>query len=1087
MKKAILIDLEKEHFNRIADFILPLYKKEPLNFLFIGPSGDYVKQVAENIARKIDKTLNRDAFRVINQYIVELFKKYEPSSLFIDREFLKAYIAKELEDLIELEKNNIEFKNYLKTLSKSKQSIEYLLEIFEKKWEISRISDKEIIKKNELYSEIDKDIESDDSLLKLYKHLEEKLEDILNAKFDNSKIENKNYDQISVYKWFYEEFSKIENKLGNTLVIGGFFDLPPILMNVLRTLFDMFDNVYFLAWNPVNDESFDSLNKILLFLKDNGFIFNSKIGDLKNIFSETNFFKSQFKNNILEIENIAKEIKRKIIYENYEPQDFGIIVSDSQTANSFAEFFDELNVPYRLKNDIPLSESLVVSKLLLPLKTKYSGYEINDLIALIETGYGGERTLSIDEIENILKNLNLFYDFPKSTLNSRRNKWLETIEIRINEINNELNSSDEKERLEKQLEELEEVHSLFKSLFDLLEEIDKNDFELSYYRNLLNKWIDKGIINFKNIEKVESELNALYKFQELLLKTERNLEKLVTGNIKLSKFYNILSSLIETEKYRISERYSNTVEIFSLNDSRFIHKKYKIFVSFTDNNYPSIGVNPLLSYITENNNYSKISELQFRENLYISMIFADNVIFTYPKATLSGEEILASPYEKDFEKIFKIHEYNFFSKSEEIIPETSDEIYSFDQAALYFTYNKLDSEIDEINEIIKEVNELNNKKNNNKWILNDKYDIGEISHNKISTYVDCPFKYYLSYIAKIKTNKDFSVFYVGNLKHKIMKKLFDKYPNYNEIKSKLQNMDELYDEIKNIAYDVWDNSGIEELKTYKIVKEIEIEEISVEVLNVIEKLIISYIYFGSSRGKNKEEKTILYDKVLKSEYSIFGEYNNHTLFSRIDRIDILNEDLRLEYNKKNELKPLNKIEKTSYSIIDYKNKNSFQSEQLFFYYLILLNNKEWREKIKNHSVFLNFLPMSEINGKYKSLQWIKIENESIYIKYPGNSTSYEQISLREFEIWFNDIINSIRNSEFLPAFIEEAKNLKLRFLDYLKDKGYNVQNSNEKYYSCIVGNGNYCEYHKLCSLLLWSGNYSLSNRGHITNSNRGGK
>jgi ATP-dependent helicase/nuclease subunit B len=1079
MKKGIIIDINKNHFNKISDFIIPLYKKDPLNFVFLGPSGDYVKQVAENVARKIDKTLNRDAFRVINQYTVELFKKYEPSSLFIDREFLKAYIAKELEDLIELEKNNIEFKNYLKTLSKSKQSIEYLLEIFEKKWEISRVNSIEIIETNELYSEIDKDIESDDKLLRLYRHLENKLEDVLNQKFDNSKTENKNYDQINVYKWFYEEFPKIKNKLGNTLVIGGFFDLPPILMNVLRTLFYMFENVYFFAWNTVNDESFDSLKKILYFLKDNGFNFNNNnTNDLKNIFSKTNFFKSQFKNNILEIENIAKEVKRKIIYEKYEPQDFGIIVPDNQIANSFAEFFEELKVPYRLKNDIPLSESLVVSKLLLPLKTKYSGYEINDLIALIETGYGGDRNLSIDEIENILKTLNLFYDFPKSTLNNRRNKWLKTIENRMNEINNELNSSDEKERLEKQFEELKEVHLLFKSLFELLEEIDKNDFELSYYRNLLNKWIDKGIINFDNIEKVESELNALYKFQELLLKTERNLEKLVTGNIKLSKFYNILSSLIETEKYRISERYSNTVEIFTLNDSRFVYKKYKIFVSFTDNNYPSIGINPLLSYITESNNYSKISELQFRENLYISMIFADNVIFTYPKATLSGEEILSSPYEKDFEKIFNIQEYEFFSKSEEIIPEHIDGIYSFDQAALYFTYNKLNSEIEEINSIIEEVNELNDKRVKNKWELKNSYDIGEISHNKISTYVDCPFKYYLNYIARIKTNKDFSVFYVGNLKHKIMKELFEKYPSYNEIKSKLQNVDELYNEIKSIAYEVWDSSGVEELKSYKIVKEIEIEEIAIELVNVIETLITSYIYFGSSRSKNKEEKTIVYDKVLKNEYTISGEYNDHSLFSRIDRIDILNEDISFEYNK-NELKPSNKIEKQSYSIIDYKNKNSFQSEQLFFYYLILLKNKDWEEKIKNNSIFLSFLPMSEINGKYKSLQWVKIENESIYIKYPGNSTSYEQISIKEFEIWFNDIIKAIKNAEFFPAFINTNDKLKFRFLDYLKNKGYNVQNSNEKYYSCILGNGIYCEYEKLCSLLLWSGDYTLINRSHI--------
>ncbi|OQY08869.1 MAG: hypothetical protein B6I29_04615 [Marinitoga sp. 4572_148] len=293
---------------------------------------------------------------------------------------------------------------------------------------------------------------------------------------------------------------------------------------------------------------------------------------LLRLFKDISIQKTVFKNTVLEIENIAKEIKRKIIYENYQPQDFGIVVPDTQTANAFAEFFDELNVPYRLKNDIPLSESVIVSKLLLPLKAKYSGYEVEDLLALIEAGYGGERSLAIDEIESLLKALNLYYDYPKATLKSRKDKWLNTISKHLDEIKAELNASDEKERLEQQEKQFNELLELMETLFKLLEKIDKNDFELTYYRELLNDWINNGIINIKNIEKVESELNALYKFHELLLTLERNLSRLIEGEIKLSKFYNILSSLIETEKFRISERYSNTIEIFTLNGNIYISK-----------------------------------------------------------------------------------------------------------------------------------------------------------------------------------------------------------------------------------------------------------------------------------------------------------------------------------------------------------------------------------------------------------------------------------------------------------------------------------------------------------------------------------
>ncbi|SHF09346.1 PD-(D/E)XK nuclease superfamily protein [Marinitoga hydrogenitolerans DSM 16785] len=1084
MKKAKIIDLNKNHFDEIADFILPLYEKDPMEFLYIGPSGDYVKQIAEAVTRKTNKTLNRDAFRVINQYIVELFKKHEPSSLFIDRDFLKAYIANELEDLIEKEKNNIQFEKYLKTLSKSKFSIEYLLEIFEKKWEISRISDKGILESNELYMEMDKDIESDDNLFKLYKHLEEKLEDILNTKFDNSKSINKNYDQISIYKWFYEEFEG--KKLGKTLIIGGFFDLPPILINVLNKLFSLFDNVYFLAWSLNDDDSFDSLKKIYNFLRNNDFDIEEKKIPLKKLFKDTVFFKAEFKNNILEIENIAKEIKRKILYENYVPKDFGIVVPDFQTANSLADFFEEIKVPYRLKNDISLSESLVVNKLLLPLKVKYSGYEVDDLLALIETGYAGERTLSIDEIEELLKSLNLYYDYPKSSLKSRKEKWIKRIEEKLNEVKKELLSSDEKERLEKSKKELDELKNIFFNLFDLLGKLDKKELELSYYRNLLNNWINEKVIDISNIEKVESELNALYKFQEVLLKTEKNLEKLISGNISLSKYYNILSSLIETEKYRISEKYSNTVEIFTLNDSRFIHKKFKIFISFSDNNYPSIGINPLLSYITKNDYYSKISELQFRENMYISMLFADNVIITYPKATISGEEISISPYENDLKKLFEIKEYTFFSKSEEIIPINTNEIYSLEQAVLYYTYNNLNSNMEEINNIINQINELKISKKIFSWNLGESIKLKNISHNKISTYVDCPFKYYLKYIAEIKTNKDFSIFYVGNLKHKIMKKLFDKYSTYNSIKSLVDNKDELYNEIKRIANEEWDKSGVEELRTYKIIKEIEIEVISNELSNVVDTLISLYIFFGSPRSKNKEALSLKYQKIIESEYSIKGEYNKYNLISRIDRIDEMNENLNFELKEKKkknifELKPSKKEERKSYSIIDYKNKTSFQTEQLLFYYLTLLNNKDiWKEKVANNPVFLSFLPMSKENDKYKSLKWIKIENNFVYIKYPGNSNAYEKIDFKEFEKWLDNIINSIKNTNFIPAFSNKKELLKYRFLDELSIKGYSVQNSNEKYYSCKIGNEGKCEFYRFCSLFQWLENITLKERKHLT-------
>jgi len=293
---------------------------------------------------------------------------------------------------------------------------------------------------------------------------------------------------------------------------------------------------------------------------------------------------------------------------------------------------------------------------------------------------------------------------------------------------------------------------------------------------------------------------------------------------------------------------------------------------------------------------------------------------------------------------------------------------------------------------------------------------------------------------------------------------------YNNLKSDIEEINDVITEIEDLR-----------------IKEIEIEDVSSEMVNVVKKLVKSYIFFGSSNMKKElDKKTILYNSVLESEYSVSGKYKDYNLFARIDRIDILEEDVMFDIDKrKNELKPAEKFEKTALSIIDYKNSRSFQSEQLLFYYYILLSNPDWEKKMEEKSIFLSFLPMKEKDiGKKDALKWFKIENNHVYIKYAGNSNSYNQISLKEFERWFDEVINAIKNAEFYPVFIDDGSKLKLRFLDYLKMKEYSVQNSAEKYYTCGGGynpNGkdNKCEYYRLCSILGWGKYINLKNREYL--------
>lgn len=1092
MKTAKIMKINEKHFDYITNEIKEKYEKDPFEFLFIGSSGFYVKQIADELSKKTNKTLNRDAFRVINQYITELLLNYEPNSTYIDRDFLKVYIENEIGNLVKQFKNDDdEFSSYLQVISKSQKSTEYILNIFEKKWEISRVEqnqpqNEDILKYSELYRNIDDSIDPESNLIKLYKKIEKSLEDFLNQKFDNSKTFQKNFDPISVYKWFYNEFPEIlkserKEKLGKTLIISGFFDMTPIMAKVLKCLFSLFDDVYFYIWEDVMDRGFNSLTSVYEFLKDSDFEIKHNYMGINKLFKEKNISIYQTSDSISEMENISKEIKKKILYENLSPSDFAIITPDNSSANMFADYLNEIKVPYRFKNDIPLSQSRIVIKLLQPLKTVVRGYEVEDMMAMIETGYAGDSELTMEEIESYLRHLDLLYSEVKTSFAQRKASWFNALKEEKNKILSNYKQTEEKERYEKTLNELNSLEIVFNNLFDILKQVkdsDKNKegFLINTYRQLIKDWIDKDIINLnifsddelnKN-QSIISEYNALNYFEQFLLKTEESLEKILKKNkkkrIKLDEYFRIISDLTEIETYRDSERYHNTVEIMNLNDSRFIHKKYKYYINFSEDFYPLITINPFLSSMLDNGTkLAKTNEKVQRRNLLISMAFAENIIFSYPISTLGGKTILPSMYEKEFIKLFKITPKKLYSEKRQVLPQNADEIYSFNEALLYYLINDIKTNDDDLKNSKENIKEIKNHIKNTLWNSRNSISIKNISHNKISSYIDCPFKFYMSYIAGIKGDIDFSIFATGNLKHKIMEKLFKKYPDFSQMREKYFNEDELLEEIKKIANQEWDDTINKGLEKYEAIKVVEIEKISEELLVSIGHILNKYIEIRKNMELN-------YDKVIKTELRVdtdinIGKYKNINLTTRIDRLDITSGDYSyIGFEGKDSF--LDELKQGTYSILDYKNGSSFQSEQLLIYYIGLIHSEEWKNKI-NDNIYLKFQPLTiKDNGPTKNMQnkFIKIQKNLAIIKQKGNSKNFIGFGLYEFYDWLEKTIDSISNSDFTP--IAQRDRIHKRFLEEMQEK-YNTY-SNETYYECDK-----CQYKKICSIMQYLDNFKI--------------
>ncbi|MGM0641567.1 MAG: PD-(D/E)XK nuclease family protein [Thermotogota bacterium] len=1062
MKNVKIFPLNQHHFEEVTNLIIPEYEKDPFNFLFIGPSGFYVKQVADLVAKKLGRTINRDAFRVINQYITELLINNEPDSVVLERDFLKVYIKKEIEDLIEKEKKDSEFSSYLKIISKSQKSTDYILDIFEKEWEITRLQNTESLKYSENFEEFHNSFDEDSNLYKLYKNLQGSLEDILNNKFDDSVTTEKNYDPTSVYKWFVENYH-IEKK-GKKLIISGFFDLTPLTSNVLNKLFDMFETVDFYIFQKLNDRSFFSLNGVYNYLLDNEFEVSTKADKLKEAFDNKVFNIIKMSDNMDEIQKIAGMIKKYLINEDFSPEDIGVVIPDDSYGAIFADYFEEIRVPYRFKQDIPLSDSQIVNILLQPLKTVVRGYEVEDLLAMVETGFGGDSPLTMEQIEGYLRHLNLIYSSGKSSLNARKKEWMKEIEIFEKELKINLNKSDEKERIEKQIDEIDKLKTLFLNLFDILKDVLKNrkSFTVSSYRKLLEKWFKEDILKMKRLEEyldnmyenkmIHSEINALKSFESMLLKTEKSLEKMLRKekNIKIEKFYKIISELTQIETYRNSERYSNTVEIMNLSDSRFVYKKKKFFTGFTEDNYPKISNNPFLNSITnESGNIMRLAEKGFRRNLIISMIFSDEIIMTNPVATLSGQQILASPYEKEFIKLFNITPEKMYKNRREIIKQNPDEIFSYNEAILYYVLNKIEISDETFKKAKLDIETISKHKENNQWISNEKTYVNYLSHNRTSTYVDCPFKYYLSNIAKVSGEKDFTIFAEGNLKHKIMEKLFTKYPDYSKMKELDLETEKLKQEIKTIAHEVWDDTVYDEISRFEAVKTVEIEKIAEELLTAIQSHLEEYI-------KIRKNMELNYSQVVKTEEVLqekldFIKHKDLNFNTRIDRIDLLNGNYEYRLDEFDDIMSGN-----AYSIIDYKNKYNIQSEQLFLYYLTLKQNEEWKNKLEKSSIYLKFMPLSETKTKVGD-KFIKIQNETVILKKPGNSKQYVNFHISEFYKWMDKLLDHIENSYFVPIAKKERK--VRRFIEEMKDI-YECRDTGEKYYDC-----DFCDFRNLCTTL----------------------
>uniref|UniRef100_A0A7C4W2K1 PD-(D/E)XK nuclease family protein n=1 Tax=Fervidobacterium thailandense TaxID=1008305 RepID=A0A7C4W2K1_9BACT len=1081
VRRAYVVPIDGSHFDLVAYQAQQLYEKNPLDFLFIGPTGFYTRQIAERVAQNIGKSLNRNAFLVINQYITELLLRCNYDAEVLDRDFYTIYISRIIDELYENARRNEESYGserllLLKTLSKSNTIVQYIVEIFEKLWELELYGERR--QTSEQYALVECLMNEESTFAQIIREVLAKMKEA--AQQLRSKTV---YDPVSIYNWYIENAKHVEQPR-KYLVLSGFFDIPPLVQKALRELIKKSEEVFFFVWQKVLDSAFEPLEEIYRFLDENGFEFdytlcNKKYATTKQLLETKKIIRVDTENTYFEYQYLVKEVKRLLI-EGTEPEDIGVVVPNSIIAQRVMEEFDEAKIPFRYSGQISLIDSQIVKILLQPLVTIENNYRSEDLLALIESPLVPERSLSMDEIEQFFKEYNYFsVSLTPSEMRDKDKRYqayfekldadIEFLRTKLTEVTaEELDEDEEIDVLSlrsERLEKLENFKLVMESVFRILDEIHEKRKEgadfFEWYRGFIKSAISKFSHAFDAVNSLKTtatfrsfwnEMNAFVKFIEVLNKLEMYVRKLKESEIvkelkSWDKIFKIFQVLLSTSGYRETFKSANVVDIVDLSTARFVYKKYKFFVEFTDDYYPSISkINPLI--FRTGNERSKIYdtlESTERRSTLLAIIFSKQAKLIFPRATSTGEEIVASKYITEFAN-------------------------SLEEAV--FTENDIFKELDY------EIRKLRTSVEQNVSLKPSDFIVGstniyEFSHSKISEYLSCPLKFYYSSVVGISRPakfSDLSRINRGLVVHRVLKKMFDGRVLFEVLEDDVRRFtQEAYDSV--YSQGIWKYSIPREMTVKEIVKEL------VPLLNLIYKdkiiLRLGYKSLSPANVESTESGVLSSERVIALEKEFRKVIGNYTILARVDRIDRLQNN----YSALDEKTP---VDRPAYAIIDYKSsensiKNAFVEQLLLYDYVISHQNQISEVSQENVAdYYLIFLATKPSNGRY-AYEYVKSEIGELksYVfkvkrkrEKAGKNAERKFVPIAEFENWLIKVLENIsQKGDFVPIFLDYRSRSFISEISADLQDGYeiDVPAGSKRTQKCRKYMGR-CSYEPLCSM-----------------------
>ncbi|MGB4262009.1 MAG: PD-(D/E)XK nuclease family protein [Fervidobacterium sp.] len=1105
-KKAFVVPLDTSHFETVARAIERYYLENPLDFLFIGPTGFYTRQVADLVARNIKKTLNRDAFRVVNQYITEMLKFHNYDAEVLDRDFYTIYIKYLIDQKYDSYKPSAPAGDVklviLRTLSKSNTIISYIVDIFEKLWELELYGDTSDLMISGQYALIknilSEDVGQEDIFTGIIREILTEMNNVA-GQLRSTNV----YDPMSVYRWYVENAANVEQSR-KYVIFSGFFDLPPLMQKSFKSLINKSENAIFFVWQKVDDPAFNQLDDVYRFLIDNGFTLDYSLcqkreASFEEVLKGRNISKVDVQNQHAQYSYLIKAVKQ-LILSGESPDNIAIIAPNLTIASRVMEELDDALIPYRSSGKYQLVESQIVKILLQPMQAVEDDFSSEDLLAIIESPLVPERSLTMDEVEDFFRRYGYFsikvnQTHMKDKL-TRSQLFLEQLVKDIDDLEHkkaeELMEDDVYLSSIEQLEKLKSFKTIMEQLFAILDDIIESRAKKVSFFDWYRNFVKKAVQNFKGIfelgsqdqgqksqkfsknsivsKSIGKELNAFTRFVQVLNDLQLYVEKIEQASGKeiknWSNLFKMFLVLLNSSGYRETFRSASVVDIMDVSTARFVSKKYKFFIEFTDDFYPSIDkINPLLYRTSKEKSriYDLLEETE-RRAIVLSMVFSDRAELIVPRASTIGDSLVPSKYLVEF------------VRGEPIEYETSaGDIFKLIDYEIY----KLTFE------------ERKRVQMNEADYIVGKTGITEFSHSRISDYLKCPLYYYFAdYVGIRKPLDSIARFNIskGLIVHRVLKAFFDNTIPFALDEKEILNM-------LRKEYASFFNDGIYK---YKIPREIYIQERFKEIEPFLSNFIQSkqLIKLGQksitmSQSEQSEDKKVkkgsdkkpsLYsDETMCTEMDFRMKFKDYSLTARVDRIDRLRNNYALSEGDL-ENGEYEKADDKAFAIIDYKHTtnldNSAQIEQLMLYDYVIMHHladdksdideplylKELKDEKAN--VFLILLATSPSSNSYnyfyvKRQYSVEAEYFIPYKSKPKNA--YISISQKEFEKWLDWLLERIsKEGKFIPVYLrEETASFINQITAHIGDIDLLVPKSSKEPRKCRAYNSS-CPYEPLC-------------------------